>query len=324
MGMNWIRTHYDRAILMAAVVFLFFCAISIWQSAAWFGTNLTVQRTAALPKPARPPAKAVELERAAKKLEQPPQWTFNGRSGLFVPEKHFIGSDGLPATLQTTQVHPPVPNEWLEEFGLPIADSDVLSQDPDADGFANLDEWEGHTNPAEKNSHPDYLTKLKLRSFREEPFRLMFSSWMGDTYAINTIDLKEPTQFRKIGETIASSPFKIVGFREKYERNQYGTDVDASELILQHEDTGEQITLVKEKVAISPESAATFVYAWPAGSPPSEFLVRKDQEFSLKPLEQISYKLVDVQPTKAVIVNTRKPDERIEIAPFAPSNDENF
>jgi hypothetical protein len=34
-------------------------------------------------------------------------------------------------------------------------------------------------------------------------------------------------------------------------------------------------------------------------------------------VEEINYKLVDVQPTKAVIVNTQKPSARIEIG-FAP------
>jgi len=201
---------------------------------------------------------------------------------------------------------------------LPIADADVLTQDSDADGFTNLEEWQVHTNPVDKDSHPTYLTKLNLKSFSEEPFRLMFSSWVGDTYAINTIDLKEPTQFLKIGDTIAGTRFKIAAFKEKYEPNQYGTDVDLSELTLQQEETGEQLTLVKEKVAISPESVATFVYSWPTGSPPLEFHVRKDQEFSLKPLARIKYKLADVQPSKAVIVSTQKPDERIEIGPLVP------
>jgi hypothetical protein len=36
----------------------------------------------------------------------------------------------------------------------------------------------------------------------------------------------------------------------------------------------------------------------------------------LNPVEEINYKL-DVQPTKAVIVNTQKPNARIEIG-FAP------
>jgi hypothetical protein len=61
---------------------------------------------------------------------------------------------------------------------------------------------------------------------------------------------------------------------------------------------------------MSPESVATFIYTWGGRQ---EFQVRKDQEFSLKPQEQIKYKLVDVDPAKAVIVNTQKPNEPIEI-----------
>ena len=280
-----------------------------------FGASFPVMGNAPALKSASPPAQVVELEKAAEKLHQPPQWTFGGRSGLFVPEKHFIGANGLPATLQTTEVHPPVPNEWLEQLKLPIADADVLEQDPDGDGFNNLDEWQGHTDPTNGNSHPDYYTKLKLKSASQEPFRLVFSSWVGDSYAINTIDLKQPTQFVRIGASISGTRFKVVKFMEKYEKNQYGTNVDVSELTLEHEATKEQLTLVKEKVAISPESVATFVYTWGGRQ---EFQVRKDQEFSLKPQEQIKYKLVDVEPAKAVIVNTQKPNERIEIGPLTP------
>jgi hypothetical protein len=38
----------------------------------------------------------------------------------------------------------------------------------------------------------------------------------------------------------------------------------------------------------------------------------------LKPVEEIKYKLVDVQPAKAVIVNMERPNERIEIGFAAP------
>ena len=313
--MNWVRVHYEKALLIAAAALLFLSSILIWRNAARFSSQLAAMPPAPSLKSASPLAKAQELAVAAEKLHQPPQWTFGGRSGLFVPEKHFIGANGLPATLQSTEVHPPVPNEWLEQFGLPIADADVLTQDPDGDAFTNLDEWQGHTNPIEKTSHPDYLSKLKLKSFSEEPFRFMFSSWVGNTFAINRIDLKEPTQFLKIGDTIAGTRFKIIRFSEKYEPNQYGTEVDVSELTLQHEETTEQVTLVKEKMAISPESVATFVYSWGGER---DFQVRKDQEFSLKPLNESKYKLVDVQPSKAVIVNPRKPNDRIEIGLLTP------
>ena len=313
--MDLVRAHYDRVLLILAALILFFCAISIWHRASGFSQNFPVIQVAPPKRTAAPPGKAAELAAAVEKLHQPSQWTLSGNSGLFVPEKHFVGANGLPATLQTTMVHPPVPNEWLEQFGLPIQDADVLEQDPDGDGFTNLDEWAGHTNPTDRNSHPDYVTKLKLKSFTQEPFRLVFSSWVGDTFAINAIDLKQPTQFLKIGDTITGTQFKIVKFEEKHQTNQYGTDIDVSEVTLQHQETGEQLRLIKEQVAISPESVATFVYSWGGRQ---EFQVRKDQEFSLKPQEQIKYKLVDVQPTKAVIVNLQKPNERIEIGLLTP------
>ena len=311
--MNLLPQHYERALLIAAAAALFVCSIFIWRKAAGFSSQLAVMPPAPESKSASPLAKAQELANAVEKLHQPPQWTFGGRSGLFVPEKHFIGANGLPATLQTTEVHPPVPNEWLEQFGLPIADSDVLEQDPDNDGFNNLDEWTGHTNPTDASSHPEYYTKLKLKSAREEPFRLVFSSWVGDTFAINTIDLKQPTQFLKAGDTIKGTRFKIVKFQEKYSKNQYGTNVDVSELTLENVETQQQLTLIKEKVAMSPESVATLVYTWGGRQ---EFQVRKDQEFSLKPLDQIKYKLVEVEPAKAVIVNSQRADEPIEIGLF--------
>jgi hypothetical protein len=157
--MDWLRTHYDRVALIAAAAFLLLCSIFVWQRAMQFNAEFTALQTAPPPRTASPPAKAVELEAAPTKLDQPPHWTFGGRSGLFVPEKHFIGANGMPATLQTAEVHPPVPNEWLEQFGLPIADADLLEQDPDRDGFVNIDEWQSHSNTIDRNSHPDYVKK---------------------------------------------------------------------------------------------------------------------------------------------------------------------
>ena len=313
-ALDWIKAHYDRVALIAAAIFLFISAIWIWWSAIQFGNRLIPQQ-APSQKAASPPAVAVELDRAAKELEQPAQWKYSTRSGLFVPERHFIGANGLPATLQNTQVHPPVPNDWFEQFALPIEKGDVLDQDPDGDGFTNLDEWQGGTDPTEKNSHPDYLTKLHLVSAAEEPFGYMFSSWVGGTFQINAVDQSEATQFLKKGDVIRGTDFKIVKFTEKHDRNQYGTRVDVSELLLEHRESKAQVTLVKEKVATSPQSVATFVYTWGGRN---EFEVRKDQEFSLKPVEAIKYKLVDVQSDKAVIVNTETPNAPIEIGFAAP------
>lgn len=302
--------------LIAAAAFLLLSSLLILRSVVGFSENFAALQPAPPPKNASPPGKAVELDAAAVKLIQPPQWTFSGRSGLFVPEKYFIAANGMPATLQTSEVHPPVPNEWFEQFGLRIEDADLLAQDPDGDGYTNLEEWQGHTNPTDKASHPAYLAKLKMKSFSTEPFRLVFSSRTEDTFGINAIDYKQPTQFLKVGDSITGTRFKIVNFIEKHEPDRYGTEQDVSELLLRNDETGAELTLVKEKVATSPESVATFVYTW--GGERREFQVKKDQEFTLKPEEQIKYKLIDVQPTKAVIVSSQKPNEPIEIGLLSP------
>jgi hypothetical protein len=312
--MNWIRANYDRVAVSAGALFLLLCAFFIWRSASTFEENFA---TTGPTGPARnAPAPVVELAAAAEKLRQPPQWTFGGRSGLFVPEKHFIGPAGFPATLQTTEVHPPVPNEWLDQFGLPIAEADVLSQDADADGYTNLEEWHGRTNPTDKNSHPPFISRLKMTSQKREPFRLVFASKTGDTFTINTTDLKEPTQFLQIGDTITGTQFRIVNYEQKSEPNPAtGGERDVSELTLEDAGTKERLKLVKEQVMISPQTVATFVYQ---GGDRKQFTVKKDEEFQLPVDPSIRYKLVDVQPDKAVIVNIQKPDERIEVGLLAP------
>ena len=312
--MTWIRANYERLAVFAAAAFLCVTGLLITKNALEFADKFGSQ-TPLPPRPAAPAPKAVEMEQAIEKLKQPVQWTFSGRSGLFVPEKHFIAANGLPATLQTTEVHSPVPNEWLEQFNLPIADAEVLTQDPDSDGFNNLEEWQNHTDPIDKASHPAFIAKLKLKSFAQEPFRLIFASRVDETFALNTSDLKEPTQFLKIGDSIRGTNFRIVTFTEKYETNKYGTKIDVSELTLENRETQETVTLVKEKMMISPEPVANFVYDW---GERKEFAVKKGHEFSLKPEEQIKYKLVDVLPRTAVVIDTQRPDQPIEVAPVAP------
>ena len=219
-AIDWLKANYDRAVLMAAALFLFISALVIWWSAIQFGNRL-VPPPKVPPKTASQPAVAVELDGAAEQVQEPTQWKSSARSGLFVPEKHFIGADGMPATLKNTQVHPPVPNEWFEEYALPIEGADALDEDPDKDGFTNLDEWRGNTDPTNAESHPDYTTKLHLISATEEPFPYIFASRTEDTFGINDIDQNEPTQFLKVGDIIRGTDFKIIKFTEKKESKRH-------------------------------------------------------------------------------------------------------
>jgi hypothetical protein len=314
--MNWLRANYDRAAAMAAALFLILCSLFVFLNSSGFGERYSALRNLPPPNNKIPVGKAPEIAEAMENLQAAPQWTVTGRSGLFVPEKHFIGATGEPAILQDTLLHPPVPNDWLEEFGLSITDTDVLSQDPDGDGFTNLDEWQGHSNPIDRDSHPPYSFKLKLRSYVQEAFPLIFSSSVGDTYALNHADLSKPTQFLHLGEMVKGTKFKLKDFTEKFETDKYGTRVDASELLLEQVDTHDLVKLVKEKRTTSPESVANFLYGW--GGTEQAFAVKKDQEFSLKPQAETKYKLENVEPDKAIIINIQKPNEKIEIGPVKP------
>ena len=299
-AIDWFKANYDRAVLLGAGLFLLICAIAIWWSAIQFSNRL-VTPASVPPKTASQPPVAVELDRAAEQLQKPLQWKASTRSGLFVPEKHFIGSDGMPATLQNTQVHAPVPNEWFEKYGLPVEDADALEQDPDKDGFSNFDEWQGNTDPTKAESHPDYTTKLHVVSATEEPFAYIFASRTKDRFGINSVNESEPTQFLKVGDVIRGTEFKIMKFTEKKERNQYGMKMDVSELLLEHQQNHAQLT---------------FVYTWGGRK---EFEVRKDQEFPLTTAEgNRTYKLIDVRPDKAVIVDTQNAGTPIEIGFASP------
>ncbi len=258
-----LREYYERVLLIAAAAVLFICSIFIWKDAIELRFAIRRDAAGASAKNCIAIGEGPGARCRDRKIASTAAMDIWRPIGLVRPGKTFYRrerSSGDPPN-HAKSIRRFQTNGWSNlDCRSPTAD--VLEQDPDNDGFNNLDEWAGHTNPTDPNSHPEYYTKLKLKSATEEPFRLVFSSWVGDTFAINTIDMKQPTQFVKVGDSIKGTRFKVTKFVEKYQPNKYGTNVDVSELTLEQDETHQQLTLVKEKVAMSPESVATFVYTW--------------------------------------------------------------
>lgn len=296
--MDWIKANYDRVLLAALGLAALGCGVFMIMSALAF-PELFLTRNSS--KPAdntipTPPVALVEVELVS--LEKPSQWSPRD-SSLFVSKPYVLKDDELINPLEGgTALHPPVPNEWLVRFGLDWAAGDVLDSDPDDDGFSNIEEFQGDTDPTAAESHPPYYTKLRLREFVQIPFRLKFSGSPDDgtTFSINTLDLRQPTQFLKLGESVDNTPYRLVSYEPK-EEDRNGLKVDVSELTIENVETGEKIALVYDQVVNSPTAFADLVNLWDG----VQFRVKKTDDFSFQPEENVKYKLIDITETEAVI-----------------------
>jgi hypothetical protein len=314
--MDWIKKHYDQFTLaLVSVLLLGFSAFIILKATS-FGETFASIQSAPTPNDKIPPVDTTVIQTGQQQLDKPATWLHSTKENgpLFIARKYLIGEDGLPVDpTKGGQLHEGVPNEWLIKYELDLLSNTVLDEDPDKDGFSNRDEFFGadrspengdvdSTNPVDAKSFPPYYTKLFVKRYIRVPFRLLFNAHDGPEgeFQINTLDLRQPSQFLKIGDAVANTKFKLEKFEPKAETNaSTGEESDVSELTLVNTETQERIVLVLAKVTDSPDSFALFHYAWP--NPPLEFQVKKNQEFVLKPNIQERYKLVDIKETEALI-----------------------
>ena len=337
--MDWIKKHYDQFALALLALVLLGLSVMLILRALSFGAGFSAATATAAVRDKVPPLVLVPIEEAKKTLEASPQWDEpNSRQprkdgperkygALFVADRYVIGKEGTPKKTDQesfytdTLTNQPIPNSWFIERNLPLLDPTVPFQDPDKDGFNNEDEWREKTDPNNKESHPAYHTKLFIKQFIRVPFRLLFNAYDGDPkkdkidkfgFQINTMDLRQPTEFLKIGEKVTNTKFKLDKFEYKTQINpNTKEEEDASELTVVNVETDEKIILVLGRVTDSPDFFMRFIYEWT--NPPIEFTVKKRGEFRLKPNVTEIYKLIDSQEGKGVI---QTPDEKkIEILP---------
>ncbi len=318
--MNWAKQNYDRLLLAIFAVLLLACAGLLLNNVRGYqetfaGMQGNVPQKRTLPVSVDPGKITAEQ----KKIADPDTWGArslgqNRRLPLYVSVPYIAKSeiDDKTGQTKTTLVdpyasgpegqplHPPVPNAWLIDNNLDMLSQNVLDQDPDGDGFTNLDEFNGKTDPNDPKKHPPYWTKLVLTRFQRIPFRLLYEAGTGP-FQVNTLDLDQPTQFLKIGDLVKGTKFKLTKFEAKRGMKD-GINKDISEITLTNVETGETIVLPKQTEVDSPTTYAVLTYLW-TGKP---FAVKKNGEFTLapedKPPTAVKYKCVDVNDTEAKIV----------------------
>jgi hypothetical protein len=283
-----------------------------------FGTKFAEAMATVSPSRKIPPLVLRSVEEAKVALETPPTWVVENkeprsRGSLFVSELYIVGPEGIPLKPNIGNLRSDsltgkgIPNSWFMDNNLPLREAGVALQDPDKDGFSNEDEWRENTDPNNKDSHPPYHTKLFLKQFIQVRFRLILNAVNGDIkkpetleFQINTVDLRQPSEFLKLGDMVPNTKFKLEKFEFKEELNpNTGEKMDVSELTLTNIETSDTVVLVLTKVTNSPDVFGLFEYQWP--QPPQDIRVKKLQEFALKPETDKRYKLVDIKETEAVI-----------------------
>ena len=309
--MDWIQKNYDRFALIVVAVLLMassgFLALDVRQ----FGTKFSALQVQAPHGTKTKPLDTSALDQARDSLIKPAGWEGNHPGSLFVSRRYVVKENKLIAPEEEGILHPPVPNDWFVTNKLDLLENNILEDDTDGDGFSNLDEWTAKTDPNNKSSHPPLIDKLRLVRFIKQSFRLLFPAYDDESFQINTLDVRQPTQFVKLGQVIGGTKFKVLKFEHKFVPNPKtdGSPLDVSELTLQNTETGVQVVLVVDRVVDSPDSYAQFRCLLDN----QELRVKKDQKFSLKVEPGVEYKLIDIQDTGALITNLKNGGGQIKV-----------
>ncbi|MFT5469723.1 MAG: hypothetical protein ACI8UO_004845 [Verrucomicrobiales bacterium] len=222
-------------------------------------------------------------------------------------------------------IRPPVPNKWLTDNGLQYLSATVLEQDPDVDGYDNLEEYEANTSPVDPSSHPPYTDKLVFLSLQKKFHRITFKADNDPAYAIREESRKigRKDGFYKIGDTLASGRFKVEAYEKKMDKDAIGTPVPASELTMLDLNTGEKFVIILKKEDDRPELFGEFDFL--LDTRPSFFVKEGQSErifqgmpnpepFSLGESDTIVYQLVTVTDNEAVIASKDNLGQTITIS----------
>lgn len=214
-------------------------------------------------------------------------------------------------------LRPPVTNAWLMSNNLDYLNSSVLSQDPDGDGFTNLEEWEAKTLPIDPKSHPPYAEKLIFASRQQEVYTLRFSarpdSERFQIMRIPTTKWPQRDSFMlKAGEVSKDEQFRVESFEEKTAVNNFGIEADATEVTVTYLPTQAEVALVKGVDTPIPTYYAEMQFALD-----SQFkqYVKEGDAFNLAIDPDTKYRVTKVNEDSVVVTyqTGTEPEQTVEI-----------
>ena len=164
--MSWFSKHYEKVALGSAVAVALGLAYFGWSK-----LNSVEEDFAASLKGVGNNKTAVDgadqVPKARQSLTLDRTWSQAADGDrpvdLFTGIPLFISSNDPQKAIDLRKdapLHPPIPNSWWLENRIDPGFADSPGQDPDADGFSNLEEFTAKTDPNNKNSIPPLIAKL--------------------------------------------------------------------------------------------------------------------------------------------------------------------
>ncbi len=201
------------------------------------------------------------------------------------------------------KLRPPVENKWLLDHKLDLLSQSVLTDDPDGDGYSNLEEYQAvpQTIPVDSSSHPPYTDKLEFVQRQQQSYFITFSANNDPQFQINTENFqgRKDVGFYVIGDTFEKGRFVLLAYRKKEARNSVGITDDVSEIDIKDNLTDRTFTIVRKAKFNWPTYFAELNFTLVPEQ--SKFYVREGESFTLNLEPTKPYRLLSVTENEATI-----------------------
>lgn len=311
MNEDWLKENYEKAFLIAATVIA--VGLTAWLILGGLKFGDLFDQASVRQSHEMPETGFERLEQASKAFEESVLWQGDH---LFVSAP-VLERDGALEPVGEGFVHHPISDAWVSEHNLPMTESDIKEQDPDGDRFTNLEEFLGETDPNDADSHPAFITKLRLASMVDSDLQLVFQTQVDpSTWQIDQVSPGGKFDNRNllVGKTKRFGPnkqFRLDGFEEKRGVDVNGVPVDESVVTISYVEAGGNARVNQELKRGEPWTLPTHEGNLIDQFDGSEITAKRGSSFKLNNDPDTVFTVVEVNEEMAILKDQNGNNYRI-------------